>query len=215
MSSNTETAAPAVAAAGEQAKAATPAKSKLPLIIILVVVLALGGGVFFYLKKANASTDGKDGKAAKESKEKASKEETSEKAESHEDSEEEEEGSSEGEGKKAPSLALLLPKDKSVKQVIELQPFILNLADETENRYLRLAVSLGVDTAEKAEKPDPLFTARLRNALLAVLMTKTSEDLLTVEGKVNLRKELLKAAKKAVSEPEIKAIYITELIVQK
>src|SRR5262245_18837567 len=35
-------------------------------------------------------------------------------------------------------------EDTEVKEVIELQPFIVNLADHNETRYLRMTISLGV-----------------------------------------------------------------------
>ena len=52
------------------------------------------------------------------------------------------------------------------------------------------------------------------NAMLAVIADKKSEDVLTVEGKAKLRKELLKAAQAASEEPHVRAIYITDFIVQ-
>jgi len=68
---------------------------------------------------------------------------------------------------------------------------------------------------EGEEKPDPVFTTRVRNAVLAVLMTKSSADVLSAEGKAALRKELLQAIRAAAEEPRVLAIYITELIVQR
>src|SRR5205823_4063522 len=46
--------------------------------------------------------------------------------------------------------------DSKVKQVIELQPFIINLADKGESRYLRLTINLGVGGEKGEEKADPL-----------------------------------------------------------
>lgn len=50
--------------------------------------------------------------------------------------------------------------------------------------------------------------------MLAVLAQKKSDDVLSAEGKVKLRKELLKAAQAVSTEPEVEAIYITDFIVQ-
>ena len=108
-----------------------------------------------------------------------------------------------------------LPDDADVTNVIELQPFIINLADTEQARYLRMTVSLGVGGAKDSkEKPDQLFMTRVRNAMLAVLSNKKSEDVLSVEGKAKLRKELLSAAQAAAEEPEVQAVYITDFIVQ-
>lgn len=103
--------------------------------------------------------------------------------------------------------------DTEVKEVVELLPFIVNLADRNETRYLRMTVSLGVGESREG-KADPVYTTRVRNAILAIITTKTSEQVLTVEGKAELRKEMLNAARTAVDQPEVHAIYITDFIVQ-
>jgi flagellar FliL protein len=102
--------------------------------------------------------------------------------------------------------------EDNVKEVIELLPFVVNLADRQEPKYLRMTVSLGI--GEGTEKPDPLFTTKVRNAILAVVTSKTADQILTVDGKTELRKEMLEAARSAVDKPEIHAIYITDFIVQ-
>lgn len=190
-----------------------PKKSKMMVIIIAaVVVLAVGGGgAFFFLKRGQAAeTAGKEKKGSKEGKSKDKSEEEEEPAENAEG----EKGHEAGAGKSKFSIKSLdLPDDKDVKHVIELQPFVVNLADKGESHYLRLSVSVGIGET-KEEKPDALLTTRVRNALLAVLITKTSEEVLTEQGKVVLRKQLLKAARAAVEEPEIEAVYITDFIVQ-
>ncbi len=50
--------------------------------------------------------------------------------------------------------------------------------------------------------------------MLAVLSVKKSDDVLTVDGKSKLRKELLEAAQSASDEGKVEAIYITDFIVQ-
>lgn len=103
--------------------------------------------------------------------------------------------------------------EKEVAEVVELQPFIVNLADREEPKYLRMTVSLGIGDGAEG-KPDPLFTTKVRNAILAIVTTKTAEDILTVKGKTELRKEMLRAARAVVDKPQVHAIYITDFIVQ-
>ena len=186
------------------------------IIVALVVVLGLGGGGAFYLRSAGAATEStteKSKKKGKGHKKAAAKEEADGEEEEEHEAEDEEEAAEDDSESPHDSL----PDDSEVKHVIELQPFIVNLADEDEARYLRLTVSLGVSGGEggkEEEKPDPLFTTRVRNSLLAMLTTKHSKDVLTSDGKAKLRKELLKAAQAASEEPEVHAIYITDFIVQ-
>ena len=212
---------PAPAAATEEGSAKK--KKPLLLIIIAVVVLALGGGgAYFFLmrgKAAEAETAEKDKKGEKDKKSKKGKAKDEEEEEEEEDPPADEHAAAEPAKEGKPAKAkfsiknLDLPDDKEVKKIIELQPFVVNLADTEGSRYLRMSVSIGVGET-KEEKPDPILMTRVRNALLAVLTTKTSDEILTPQGKSILRKELLKAARAAIEEPHIEAIYITDFIVQ-
>ncbi len=194
----------------ETAEGGAPKKSFLKIIIIVVVLLLAGGGGFYYWRSKSAVvTD----ETAEVSETPATEKKSKAKKEPEEPEEEEEEEPKPV--KKSNSLRTALPKDENVKKVIELPPFIVNLADADQARYLRMTVSLGVGGEEGGEeKPDQLFMTRVRNAMLAVLGEKTSDEILTVEGKSKLRRELLKAAQAASEEPEVEAIYITDFIVQ-
>lgn len=191
---------------------AAPKRSFKKLIIIaLVLLLAGGGGGGFYFWKSSQAVD-----ETAETEEAPAKEKEEKKAKKKKAPEPEEEEEEEAAPKKPGSLKSALPKDEEVKKVIELPPFIVNLADTDNARYLRMTVSLGIGGEEggEEEKPDQLFMTRVRNAMLAVLAEKTSEQILSAEGKAKLRKELLKAAQAASEEPEVEAIYITDFIVQ-
>lgn len=175
-------------------------KMKLIIIVLLVVILLGGAGGGFYYWRTVVAANAAEAEPDKKSK-KSSKKESEDAAD-----------------KKSPKdpndpLSNALPDDEDVKQIIELQPFIVNLADTEQARYLRMTISLGVD-GEGTEKPDQIFVTRVRNAMLAVLSDKKSEEILTVEGKAKLRGQLLKAAQAVSEEPAVKAIYITDFIVQ-
>lgn len=190
-------------APGEAPAPAKKKSGKMLIIIALAVLLIGGGGGAYYLMSRPVSAE----EETKAEKGKKTKSETVE------------EESGDGETSKKSSktsktLQSALPDDEDVKHVIELQPFIVNLADTEQARYLRMSVSLGIGEGEGSEKPEPLFMTRVRNAMLAVLSDKNSEEILSVEGKTKLRKDLLKAAQAASEEPEVKAIYITDFIVQ-
>ena len=192
-------------------------KLKLLIIVVLVVVLIGGGGGFYYWRASSVSaaeaSDSKGGKnGEKKSRAKAEAENSGDEAASDD---EEKPAKKSGKSAAATSLKEALPNDEEVKHIIEMQPFIVNLADSEQARYLRLTVNLGVGgEAAESTKPDQLFLNRIRNAMLAVLTTKNSADVLSIEGKSKLRKELLKAAQAASEEPKVEAIYITDFIVQ-
>jgi flagellar FliL protein len=161
---------------------------KLLMIIVLVVVLLAGGsgGFYFWTRMSHAQAEKKD--------------------------EHKEENTA---AKKEAGEKFSLPEDDEVKSVVELQPFIVNLADMESARYLRMTVSVGIgEEGGSEEKPDSLFLTRVKNAMLSVLSVKKSSDVLSVEGKQKLREELLQAAQAASAKPKVHAIYITDFIVQ-
>lgn len=198
------------------APAAVPKSRKKLFIIILLILLVAGGGGGFYVYRVRASSHTKVDKSKKNLKDKKSSDEEDEAEEDSHSKEENSDNKEEKPDKKGSKklTEMSLPEDGEVKHVVELQPFIINLADKDDARYLRMTISLGIGEGGGEGKADPLFTTRVRNALLSVLTTKTSDEVLTIEGKATLRKQLLLAAQEAVAEPSVHAIYITDFIVQ-
>lgn len=204
--------------AGDEKAKKGPNKMIIIIIAAVVVLAGAGGGGYYFFVRSKAEAKGEEGAEKGKTKGKAAKGEE-EAAGEEEDAAADEEAAAEEEpaAKKKGAVKLNLPDDSAVKHIIELQPYVVNLADQEEARYLRLAVSLGIggeEGGEKEEKPDPLFTTRIRNAMLAVLTSRTSAEVLTNEGKAQLRRDLLRAARAASKEPKVEAIYITEFIVQ-
>lgn len=180
-------------------------KSKLLLIVGLVVVLLVGGGAGYYFMfmgggSADADHASDEGKKKKKKKKK-----------SYDDEDEDDKPASDADR----ALEAAIQDDEKVSQVIELQPFIVNLADKDEARYLRMTASLGIGGEPGGgHDPDPIFLAKVKNAMLAVLATKKADDVLTVKGKAKLRQKLLEAAQEAAPDGHIEALYITDFIVQ-
>ncbi len=200
---------------------AAPARSRKKLIIIIMLAVLLvgsasGGFLFFRARAALAQESSKEKSEKKRRDDKSSREREEEKEKEKESAQAiDKDGKQAGQSHEKKLLEMALPEDGDVRQVVELQPFIVNLADTSDSRYLRMTVSIGVGEGEEAAaKPDPLFTTKIRNAMLAVLTSKRSEEILTPEGKATLRKELLQAAQAAAREPEVMAVYITDFIVQ-
>ncbi|MEJ7708494.1 MAG: flagellar basal body-associated FliL family protein [Pyrinomonadaceae bacterium] len=101
--------------------------------------------IFFYTR-ANAATKEEEPEKSKKTKGKAKKAAADDEKE-HEESEKEEKA-----GKDEEEEHDSEEDDSKVTQVIELQPFVVNLADQGEAHYLRLAVSVGVSASEGARE---------------------------------------------------------------
>ena len=107
---------------------------------------------------------------------------------------------------------------------------IINLADSTARKYIRLTMVLEFapdDTAYRtmaAEEKTAYTTAfqdkvnarmpLMDDAVITLLSTKTFEDLYTAAGKESLRQELVKAIRDRVSDLDLISVYFTEFVVQ-
>jgi flagellar protein FliL len=105
------------------------------------------------------------------------------------------------------------------KYIVHLEGFTVNLADLEETHFLRATIDLGVDRIpEGADKDKPaqsLPVARIRDAMLAVLTVCKANDLLTPEGKAQLKKNLIESLHREVPELGVREIYFTEFLVQR
>jgi len=194
-------------------------KSKMKLIILVLILLLVlggagGGGYYFFMRGSADEGDGEERAETSKKKKKKKKKKDDEEDSDDSDDSEDDDADEEDDSDDSDDFGDSIPDDEDVKQVIEINPFVVNLADGGEAHYLRITVSLGVSEVAKEEKPNKLYLARVKNAMLSVLSSKTSAEVLSAEGKSELRKQLLKAAQAAAEEPEVHAIYITDFIVQ-
>lgn len=103
--------------------------------------------------------------------------------------------------------------------IVHLNNFIVNLADTDRDAYLRVGIDLGVDakpgkkSANGEQKTMP--TPEIRDAIISVLTTYRSSDLLTAQGKTQLKENLLEALNKRVHGVSVRKIYFTDFLVQR
>lgn len=94
-----------------------------------------------------------------------------------------------------------------------LDTFIVNLADEGGNRYLRTTMKLELTddrSVHFAQERLPM----IRDAVLMTLPTKKYGDINTVEGKKALRDELIAKLNAIMLPGSISNIYFTEFVIQ-
>lgn len=179
------------AAADEKASVAAPAPAfpiKL-LIIVCVAALVFGvGGAVVAVKFLGGSE-----KASETSEE--HKSDTAAKSESHSGT-----GGKQGQAT-APGV------------MVDLDPFIVNLADTPEVRYLKLTIKLEVES--DAVSSD--LTARVpqvRDAVLVLLSSKDVNAVRTTQGKFQLRDEITQRINGLLPKPGVRSAYFTDFVVQ-
>ena len=100
--------------------------------------------------------------------------------------------------------------------VIPLEPFVVNLADATGSRFLRVTLSLVVadEAMAKEFEEDEVAHLRVRSAILELLAQKQASELVTPEGKAQLKKSIAEGVKHAAHELEVADVLFSEFIVQ-
>lgn len=97
--------------------------------------------------------------------------------------------------------------------IFPLEPFIVNIYDGQELRYLKVKVELDmVNPTVKAEIDARL--APIRDAILVLLSAKTLQDIQDVQGKNTLKDEILGAINKHIPPGKIAKVYFTDFVVQ-
>jgi len=185
----------------EQAAAETEegGGNKKKFIIIgaaVAVAIILGVVVFMMMGKGDKKEKGKEGADAKTE---AKAEGKDAKAEGGHGAEAGGHGGKEGAG--------------AVSNMYPLEPFIVNIYDGQELRYLKVKVEL--EMAAPAVKPElDARLAPIRDAVLVLLSTKTLQEIQDVQGKNQLKEEILAAINKNIPPGKIAKVYFTDFVVQ-
>lgn len=168
-------AAPATAAAEGDA----PKGGKKKLIIIgavVALVLAGGGGAAVFMMKKKAA-DAAAAAAAEEGGDDADSGDHDDK--SHKPAESHAKG------------------EHGAPTFVPLDPFTVNLTDKDSDRYAQVGLSLQVNDPHLGDELKNYMPA-IRNAILLLLSHKSSEELLSPEGKDKLAQEIRRDAAKAM-----------------
>jgi len=76
-------------------------------------------------------------------------------------------------------------------------------------------VKIEMEMANPAVKPElESRLAAIRDAVLVLLTTKTLQDIQDVQGKNQLREEILSAVSKIVAQGKVTKVYFTDFVVQ-
>jgi len=105
-------------------------------------------------------------------------------------------------------------KKAEIKSTLSLDPFLVNLADKDEVRFVKATFQLGL-TEEVGESTNraPL-SAAIRDAIITILTSKTAAQMLTPEGKDKLREEIRDRVNEAAPKMSVGEVYIVDFVVQ-
>ncbi len=102
---------------------------------------------------------------------------------------------------------------ESVGIVYPLEPFIVNIYDDDESRYLKIKVEFEIAGKEVNEELEAR-KAPVRDAILILLTTKTLQDIKDIRGKNLMRDEILATVNKILPPGKVTRVYFTDFVVQ-
>ncbi|HIJ91645.1 MAG: flagellar basal body-associated FliL family protein [Desulfobulbaceae bacterium] len=100
-----------------------------------------------------------------------------------------------------------------IGEMLVLEPFVVNLADPKGKRYLKVKIELELESKEAVDKATKA-APKLRDMVIMMLTSLGFEEVMTPEGKIRVRDELLERFNEIMRPDHIKNIYFTEFVVQ-
>ena len=104
-------------------------------------------------------------------------------------------------------------KQAEIGPMVDIEEFIVNIISEENNHYVKssLTIELSSEVAkEELEKRMP----QIRDAILLLVGNKTFEELQDLQGKKQLKAELLSKINAIMLTGQAKSIYFTDFVVQ-
>ena len=100
--------------------------------------------------------------------------------------------------------------------LIALEPFVVNVGDQTPSAFLRASLSLTLNDAGRARalQANDIERAHLRAAVLEVLAGQSAPRLVTPDGRVELQKLIKERASKILKDATILDVLFTDFVVQ-
>ena len=100
--------------------------------------------------------------------------------------------------------------------IVGFEPFVVNLADANARRFLRITVRLIVESEEEAKhiEENQVTLMRLRSEILELLTAQTSEQIVTLDGKAALKKQIAERASAVAAPIEVSDVLFSDFVVQ-
>ncbi|MBN2072700.1 MAG: flagellar basal body-associated FliL family protein [Actinobacteria bacterium] len=107
----------------------------------------------------------------------------------------------------------VIPGVEEFGPVLDLGEMIVNLSDEGQARYAKMVVVMEFDGEEglaEATRRDP----QIRDIVIELLSSEKAANILSLEGRSDLKKRIKERINSVMSVGSVKKIYFTTVVVQ-
>lgn len=126
-------------------------------------------------------------------------------------------GTKQGAAKAAEELKAEKAKEeegpKGLGPIVKLDDFVVNLLDDQETRYLKVSISLEMENPEAVTEIQERLP-QVRDAILLMMGSKTFMELRDVQGKLQLRAELITKINQFLKAGKVNQVYFTDFVIQ-
>ncbi|MDQ0285584.1 flagellar FliL protein [Desulfofundulus luciae] len=105
------------------------------------------------------------------------------------------------------------PKERPM-ETLDLGDRVINLADEGPSRYLRVQVVLEYPHDKKLVEEIKAKQPMLTEAVLTILRSKTSDEVLPVKNQEAIKKQILDHINSQLLHGKVERLYFTDFLVQ-
>ena len=103
--------------------------------------------------------------------------------------------------------------DPADSQVVTLPSFLVNLSDPLGRRCIKLTLDVEVASSDAAQGLET-SSAKVRDAVILLLSSKSYADLASLESKILLKNELVTRLNQIIGSSKVVRVYFTELVIQ-
>jgi len=115
-----------------------------------------------------------------------------------------------------PGLDVPVPEitqSNTIGPMVEIKEFIVNIISEDDGHYVKASLTIELDKEMALEETNKRM-AQIRDSILLLVGNKTYEELQDLQGKKQLKAELISRINSFLQTGKVKAIYFTDFVVQ-
>lgn len=101
----------------------------------------------------------------------------------------------------------------AIGPMVAMDDFIVNILDAEETRYLKISMTLELSTPETSAEIEER-KAQVRDTILLYLSSKTFSEIADLQGKLQMRADLVGSINGFLRSGKVKTIYFTDFVVQ-